>query len=550
MFANPWALLWLLLTGPIVWLYRRRASMPETPVATGSLWDQVFAEEPFRAWWLPRRHAVSLAVQLATVGAVVFALAQPRLSPPQTVILVVDHSAGMNAADVKPSRFEAAREHARRRIDALPAGDKLGILAGGTPVTVVCSPTDDRRLLEQALDALDPGIGKSRIPEAVELARRMLPDRAAGRIVVLTDACFAEAPAMAEADGVDLFTVGGQPANVAVRRMAARREPGRPETAQVLVEVAGYPPVDLAEVPIELRQDGEAFPAPPAEHGPGARPAAVYERTSSEPGVLAAHAQYDDVLPADNRGSAAVPPAEVLDVSLVGQVNPFVEAALATNPMVRAASVDAVPAAPGPASVLVLQGKVPPRLPAGPVLVLGPRSPCDLWELDGVIEHAPVARHSVESDILAGLDLDGIVFSDVALLKLRGLVPEAALVLAATPNDEPLLLALERPKGRVVVLGGDPDTSELLHQAEFPKLLAQAIRWLGAGGDGEEAKLPAAPPAFPLGESDLRVPADLGTAADRWQAPRRWPPVWLGFGALTLALLVSEWCFYQRRWIS
>lgn len=578
MFANPWALLWLLLAAPIVWLYRRGAAMPETPVAAGPLWEQVFAEEPLRAWWLPRRHIASLAVQLAILAAAVLALAQPRISPPQTTILVLDHSAGMNAADVKPSRFEAARQHARRRIDTLPAGDKLGILTGGSPVSVVCTPTEDRRQLLQSLDAVEPGMGKARVSEAVALARRMLPDRAPGRIVVLTDACFAEAAEVAEADGVDLLTVGGQPANVAVRRVAARREPGRPETAQVLVEVAGYPEVGPTEVPLRLQLDGQAFPAPSVERETGPHAATVYEWTSAEPGVLAVHARYDDVLPADNRGSAVVPPAEVLDVSLVAQVNPFVEAALAANPLVRAARVDAVPAAPSPDTVLVLQGEVPPRLPTGPVLVLGPRSKCDLWELDGVIEHAPAAQQSIESDILAGLDLDGIVFSDVALLKLRSLAPEAAMVLAATADGEPLLLALDRPEGRVVVLGGNPDTSELLHQAEFPTLLAQAVRWLGEPG-GEEAKalpspdaqpggarvdpaaetagtthptleVPPAPPAFPIGESNLQVPADLGTPADRWQEPRRWPAAWLVFGALALALLVLEWCLYQRRWIS
>ncbi len=583
MFANPWALLLLLLTAPIVWLYRRRAAMPETPVAAGALWEQVFAEEPFRAWWLPRRHAASLAVQLAILAAAVLALAQPRLSPPQTTILILDHSAGMNAADVEPSRFEATRQHARRRIDALPAGDKLGILAGGTPVSVVCPPTADRRLLHESLDALAPGMGKARVPEAVELARRMLSGRAAGRIAVLTDACFAEAPEVAEADRVELFTVGGQAANVAVGRVAARREPGRPEAAQVLVEVWGYPPVDPADVPLELRRDGELLAAPPAELDTGSHAATVYEWPSAQPGVLAVHARYDDVLPADNRRSAAVPPAEVLDVVLVGRVNPFVAAALEANPMVRVAYADTSPredadhAPQGvmptvriPKTVCVLQGKVPPRLPAGPVLVLGPRNATDLWEVDGVIEHAPVAQQAIESDILAGLDLEGIVFSDVARLKLRSLAPDAAMVPAATAEGEPLLLALERPEGRVVVIGGDPGTSELVHQAEFPSLLAQAIRWLG-GPAGEEAKAslgaqppgawvnPAAetagtthptPPAFPIGESDLRVPADLGTPADRWQPPQRWPAAWLVLGALALALLVSEWCLYQRRWIS
>ena len=563
MFVNPWALLLLLLAAPILWLYRSRTAAPRFPVATGALWQQVFAEERFRSWWLPHRHAVSLALQLAILVLAVVAIAQPVFPPPTSTILILDNSASMHAADVAPSRYEAARQHARRWIDGMRETDRLGIVAGGGPVQVLCAPTSDRRQLHDALDRLTPGFQCAQMADALAIARTMHGGRRAGSVIMLTDACFPEAPDLAQAADVKLHIIGTAAANVAVRRLAARREPGRPDVAQVLVEVARYGAAETAEVPLEFHLDGKPIDEPLRKIGAPTQAAGLYELTTAQPGVLAVHARYDDVLPADNRGSAAVPPAEVFDVVLVGQVNPFVAAALEANPMVRVANVDTTPSEdadlvpPGvmptvriPKMICVLQGDMLPRLGAGPVLVLGPRNANDLWEVDGVIEHAPVAQQSIGSDILAGLDLEGVVFSEVARLTLRSLAPDTARVLAATAEGEPLLLALERPEGRVVVLGGDPDTSELVHQAEFPALLAQAIRWLG-GPAGEEAKLPAAPSAFPMNESDLRVPADLGTPpADRWQALRRWPAAWLVLGALALALLICEWCLYQRRWIS
>lgn len=551
MLANPWALPWLLLAAPIVWLYRRRAAMPEGRVATGALWEQALAEERFRAWWLPRRHAVSLIAQLVILVTAVVALAQPRLSPPRTAILIIDNSASMNATDVEPSRFDAARQYARRWIDAVPAADRVGILAGGAPVRVVCAPTADRRRLRDAVETFAAGNGGTQVPGALAVARSIFDGRGVGRIVVLTDACFPEASSLAAADDVDLYTVGTSADNIAVRRVVARRHPGQPEVAQVLVDVAQHSHNPLSKVPLELRLDGRTLDAEPAETVAGPHGTKVYELIAAEPAIVTAEVAPDDALPDDKRGGAVIPHPRILRVVAPGELNEHLAASLAANPRVQLATSAELPAAADPGDILVLQGEVPPRLPAGPLLVVDPRSDCDLWELDGVLAHARIARHNVDSSILAGLDLEGIVLSEVRRLRLQAIEPGAVRILAVSDHDDPLLLALDRPEGRVVVLGGSPDTSELFHQAEFPLLLAQSLAWLSEPAfRAEEERLGEAAPVFPANESDLRVPPQVGTPIEQWPLPRGRFRMWLLFGVMALMMLVSEWCLYQRRWIS
>ncbi|MDY0165793.1 MAG: BatA and WFA domain-containing protein [Thermoguttaceae bacterium] len=562
MFANPWALLWLLLAAPIVWLYRRRTAMPEARVSTGAIWQQALAKECFRSWWLPRRHAVSLALQLLILVVAVVALAQPRLSPPHTTVLIIDNSASMNATDVEPTRFDAARRYGLQMIDTMSDGDQLGLLAGGAPIGVVCGLTGDRQQLHDALAALQPGSGTTQVAGAVDVARGMLEGHGQGRILVLTDACFPEASTLADVEDVDLVTVGGPAANTAVRRVAARRHPGRPETVQVLVEVAQYSDAPLAEVPLELRLGEKTLDAQAAETPTELQETRVYEMAIAEGDVLTAVVESDDVLPADNRGSTLISPAGIQRVTVPDELNKHLSAALAANPRVQivqadAASADSPPAAP---AIRILQGEVPARLPGGPLLVIDPRSASDFWEVDGVIEHAEIvttpgvlfrsqlAEQPLSRDVLP---LDGYVLSDVARLRLQTPEPGQIHVLAATTDGDPLLFALDRPTGRIVVLAGSPDTSELFQQVEFPALLAQALDWLGEPAvRAEWERLGEAAPAFPATESDLRAPPQVGTPTEQWRVPSRRPSLWQWLGAAALAMLLAEWCLYQRRWIS
>ena len=303
MFGNPWALLLLLLAAPIAWLYRRPTVFPVVSVSTGTIWEQVLAEHGGRTRWLRYRRFVSLALQLVILSFAVLALAQPRWSRPRTFILVLDNSGSMDATDAQPSRFEAARRHAQRFIGSLPADDRVAILTGGAPLSVVCTPTHDRRQLFDALMGIDTAAGATVVPEAVALARSMLGGTPNGHVVVLSDACFAGAGEVAAAEDVELVTVGGAAANVAVRRVAARRELADPEVAQVLVEVASHPTLATSGPPLTTQFNGA-----PVETSPIGRKAdgAAFELASlptGDRGTFSLVAEYKDVLPADNRGS-------------------------------------------------------------------------------------------------------------------------------------------------------------------------------------------------------------------------------------------------------
>ncbi len=112
--ANPSALLWALLAVPVVIFYVLKIRLKRVPVSTVIFWRQIFDEKKPRSLWQRLRHLVSLLVQLALLGLLVAALAEPFFSwevlTARRVILVLDNSASMNATDVEPTRLARAKE--------------------------------------------------------------------------------------------------------------------------------------------------------------------------------------------------------------------------------------------------------------------------------------------------------------------------------------------------------------------------------------------------------------------------------------------------------
>jgi hypothetical protein len=219
-FTNPLGLLWGLLAVPIVILYLRRIRVRREPVATDMFWQQVFAERSARSAWQRWRWGVSLAVQLAALGLMVLALADPQMPRPRRIVLIVDTSAGMGATDGNPTRLADAKQVAGRLISGLRDCDQMAILAAGQSVGVRCNFTTDQTALQEAVGRLAaPAGGEStQVPTTVELARRMLAGQPAGEIAVLSDGCFEGATELADTEGVELIRVGQRAGNVALSR--------------------------------------------------------------------------------------------------------------------------------------------------------------------------------------------------------------------------------------------------------------------------------------------------------------------------------------------
>jgi Ca-activated chloride channel family protein len=128
--------------------------------------------------WAWRRHVPAVFL-LASLVALCVAFARPTVTAKApneraSVILLVDVSGSMRAADVKPSRLAAAKQAMRSFLDRAPHSLRVGVVSFSDEPAVVVSPTTDRKLLDQGIDLLGPGFGTAigdGLARAVDLAR-------------------------------------------------------------------------------------------------------------------------------------------------------------------------------------------------------------------------------------------------------------------------------------------------------------------------------------------------------------------------------------------
>jgi len=119
------------------------------------------AVAPKRPGW--RRHVPAVAAALALAG-LILGMARPvvekRVAKDSAVVVVaIDVSASMQATDVSPTRIDAAKEAAKKFVNGLPAGFRVGLVSFDRTPTVLAPPTDDHSSVVRAVDQLSPGPG-------------------------------------------------------------------------------------------------------------------------------------------------------------------------------------------------------------------------------------------------------------------------------------------------------------------------------------------------------------------------------------------------------
>jgi Ca-activated chloride channel family protein len=115
-----------------------------------------------------------LVLLLLALGAMIVGVARPHatVTVPReeaTVILAMDVSRSMKATDIEPTRLEAARAAAKAFLAQVPEKFRVGVVSFATRAAVGVPPTEDRALVETALDTLAPGEGTA-IGDAVALS--------------------------------------------------------------------------------------------------------------------------------------------------------------------------------------------------------------------------------------------------------------------------------------------------------------------------------------------------------------------------------------------
>ena len=147
--------LWFLLALPLLvllylWLLRRKRKLA---VRYASL---SIVKEAMSGGTTMRRH-IPPALFLLALTAMLLAAARPVAvvtlpSNQQTIILAMDVSGSMRAADVQPNRLVAAQNAAKSFLADLPRHVKVGIVAFAGSAQVAQSPTTNREDLVTAID--------------------------------------------------------------------------------------------------------------------------------------------------------------------------------------------------------------------------------------------------------------------------------------------------------------------------------------------------------------------------------------------------------------
>ncbi len=155
-FMRPARLGALLLIPAIAGLYWYLASrLPQTRLPDSRLRFVI----PKDASW--KRHGAVL-LALLSMASLIIAWAMPKDYGQQprdraTIVVTIDVSWSMEAEDVEPTRFEAAKTSAKSFVESLPERFNVSLVSFSGVSSIVVPPTTDRGLVTRAIDKLSLG---------------------------------------------------------------------------------------------------------------------------------------------------------------------------------------------------------------------------------------------------------------------------------------------------------------------------------------------------------------------------------------------------------
>ena len=503
----------------LYFLKRRRRLMA---ISSTLLWRKALQDLQVNAPFQRIRRSLLLLLQLLLLAGLLLAFAQPttsgKVDAGQRTVIVIDHSASMNATDVeRSSRLVSAKVMALDLIEGVGEGASAEGVGGGGAMIIsiarrarVVQPfTTDRSLLRQAVKSIGRTDEESRLGPALQLiepfaAKRAADDTDPAIIVhVLSDGRMHDAEAKLTIRGVDLRfrRIGSDdPDNLAIVALAARRDVDQPQTVRVFVRLANYGP-DEVETNLTLRVDGEvvnvaAVAVPPlraaADAGqpsvPGSE-AVQFDLVVPGSALIEAAHDHEDALKVDNRGYLNIAPQRRLRVLLVSATgNAFLTRAI------KAAGADLVEqrspatyesgaskASAGGVDVVVFDRYSPRTIPAVAGLYFNAAPPVE--GLSVIRDEAdaetprPVLHWQRNHPLLSHVALDDLVLANPGRLAL----PDAAQMLAAA-DIGPVMATVEADRRRHVIVAFDLLKTNWPMQVSFPVFVSNVLQWLSTDG--------------------------------------------------------------------
>ena len=409
-----WALL-LAIPPAILGLYFLKLKRHESVVPSTMLWKRAIEDLHVNSLWQKLRQNLLLYLQLLFVGLLILACIRPGWSGMNRVgerrIYIIDHSASMQASDSKPSRLDVAREKAMKLIQDAASNDSAMVIATSDRASVEQGFTNNRSLLEKAVERIEPTAQLTDVSEAFRVA-----------------AGLANPGRMSFEDNVDIQVADAVPATVYFLSDGAVGELDESEFGQLKIE---YVPIGQPDTPnagilsfaIQRTETQEAQANPGSisafarmiQHGsqaiectaslywndalvdaqkvqlqPEQETGIQFELEGIESGMLKLQLDHPDALPLDNVAYAAIRPDRQVSILLVTAGNTALETALRTQRITQIAKVQIEPisylssqdyqtnASESKYDLILYDSCSPEKMPAASTLFLGSVPPADI----------------------------------------------------------------------------------------------------------------------------------------------------------------------------
>jgi Ca-activated chloride channel family protein len=485
-FLTPLALTFAALALPILALYMLKLRRRQVEVSSVMLWQRLLRDREANAPWQKLKRNLLLFLQLLVLAALALALARPFVRVPAvaagTVVVLLDASASMNAVDVRPSRFEAARAAVRGLIDGLAPDGQMALILVGHQPEVLAPATGDKEALRTALARAHVSVGGVNWAAAVALAAGM---ERAGRLDQSTVVIVSDGGLPAEGlpplpGEVRYVPIGVSDVNLALAALALRPTAQGPE---LFAKVANTSDAQR-DVLVSIYIDNQLYTArqltvraqDTADLVLTGLPtgAAVYQARLSPP-VGAPRPTLDDFPLDDTAWAVYQPPASARALLVSSQPDIFLEQMLASLPGLQPSRLVSGTLPAEPFDLYVFDGVVSTTFPAGDLLLVNPpQNP--LFQIGDVFTQTQLVQVAAGDPLAQSVD-----WTNVHVLKARRVTPPAWARVLVESEGGPLVFAGETGGRRVAVLTFDLHDSDLPLQVAYPILMANLVNWLAPG---------------------------------------------------------------------
>jgi len=485
--------------GVIVVFYILKLKRRAVAVPFSRIWERVLRDKEATTLFAHLKRLLSLLLQLLVLLLLLLALGDPRtavnLKEGRNVVVLIDTSASMQAADVEPTRLDRGKQKVRDLVRGLGASDRVLIAQMDSTITPLSTMTSDIPELESALANVKPSETSADFARGLRFASDTLRGLASPEIVVVSDGAMAPpidalGPVLLGDLKLSYIHVGERNTNAAITGFSVRRYPLDKTRYEAMVEVTNTGDKDLE---IELRLYGDEaqthlfrFKLVAGERNPrfltnlsGASHRLHAEISLAQPPSAdgSRSKRVHDDLPADDIAYALMPERRRARVQVVTVGNMYLEAALFLDEYLDVTMV-------GPSKyplegvfdVTIFDNVAPAVKPgSGHILYLNPSGTDVPFKIDKEVLDDPVNRLGFDE-----IDAEHPIVRHTQLAEIN---VARAHILKGNKEDKilgasfkgPILIQGRREGFKFVALGFDIRESDLPLRISWPLFLLNTI---------------------------------------------------------------------------